>query len=77
MAGGLWQKEGQTGSDPEFPGSYGGWVKPRRVARVTGRTAHQRAIGEAGREVGTTCKGKTGSAFKACRHDVMKKHFGR
>lgn len=75
MAGGRWQKEGRTGSDPEFPGSYGGWVKPRRIAKVTSRTSQQKAIGEAGRAVGAKCKGKTGSEFKTCRHTVLAEHF--
>lgn len=77
MAGGRWQKEGQTGSDPEFPGSYGGWVKPRRIAKDTARTAQQAKIGVAGREVGKVCKGMKGSDFKTCRHEVMAKHFGK
>ena len=76
MAEGKWQKEGQTGTDKEFPGSYGGWVKPRRSVGKYAKTAQQKRVADAGREVGTECKGKTGSAFKTCRHDVMKKHFG-
>ena len=75
MAEGRWHKEGRTGSDPEAPGSYGGWVKQRRTPGKSPRTAQQMKIGVAGREVGEVCKGKTGGAFKTCRHEVMAKHF--
>jgi len=75
MAEGKWQKEGKTGSTPEAPGSYGGWVKPRRTPAKGTKTAQQRMIGEAGRAVGTKCKGKTGSDFRTCRHEVLDSLF--
>jgi len=71
-----WEKAGKEGRDPEFPGSYGGWTKHRQAPSKYVKTAQQKAVAEAGREVGKVCKGKEGTAFKECRHDVMHKHFG-
>jgi len=75
MAEGKWQKEGKTGSTPEAPGSYGGWVKPRRTPGSYPKTPQQKKVAEAGRAVGAACKGKTGSAFRTCRHEVLAEHF--
>lgn len=70
-AGSKWQKIGKSGADPSAPGSYGGYVKPRTRPSGYPTTAKQRLIGSAGRRVGEECKGKEGSAFKKCRHDIM------
>jgi hypothetical protein len=72
MAGGKaassWVKLGHQGSDPVSPGSYGGYVKMRRPPKAYPTTAQQRKIGEGGRAMGLECKGKSGAAFRECRH---------
>ena len=73
MAGGkgysAWAKLGRQGSDPVAPGSYGGWVKMRKPPGAYPTTAQQHKIGDGGRKMGEACKGKTGAAFRTCRHD--------
>ena len=73
MAGGKayspWVKLGKQGSDPVAPGSYGGYVKMRKPPKRYTTTSIQKSIGEGGRTVGEKCKGKTGAAFRACRHE--------
>ena len=65
----MWGKKGRGGS-------YAGWTKQRHAPSGYTRTAQQKKVAEAGREVGVECKGKTGATFKTCRSDVMRKHFG-
>lgn len=65
----MWGKKGRGGS-------YAGWTKQRHAPSAYTRTTAQKKVAEAGREMGKECKGKTGSAFKECRSDVMRKHFG-
>jgi hypothetical protein len=73
MAGGKaasrWVKLGHQGSDPVSPGSYGGYVKMRNPPSGYPTTAQQHKIGEGGRKMGIACKGKTGAAFRECRHE--------
>ena len=68
MATNNWSKEGQGGS-------YEGWSKARQAPRKYKTTDAQKKIAAAGRDVGKTCKGKVGSAFKECRVDVLAQHF--
>lgn len=75
-SGHKWAKPGKTGSDPVFPGSFGGYEKRRSRPSGYSTTSQQHKIGGAGREVGAKCKGKAGSDFKQCRHEVMKRAFG-
>jgi len=63
-----WVKLGHQGSDPVAPGSYGGYVKMRNPPSAYPTTAQQHKIGEGGRAMGIACKGKTGAAFRECRH---------
>lgn len=73
MAGGKafspWMRLGRQGSDPVAPGSYGGWLKMRKPPKRYTTTSIQKSIGEGGRRVGVACKGKTGAAFRQCRHE--------
>jgi hypothetical protein len=73
MAGGKaasrWVKLGHQGSDPVAPGSYGGYVKMRNPPGAYPTTPQQHKIGEGGRRMGIACKGKTGAAFRECRHE--------
>ncbi len=75
MAGGKafspWMKLGKQGSDPVSPGSYGGYVKLRRPPKKYPTTAQQKKIGEKGRAMGEKCKGKSGAAFRQCRHEAL------
>ena len=64
-----WVKLGKQGSDPVAPGSYGGYVKFRRPPSAYPTTDIQKKIGAGGRAMGEKCKGKTGAAFRACRHE--------
>jgi hypothetical protein len=66
---GVWAKAGAGGS-------YRGYKYERAAPMAYPTTAKQAAIGNAGREVGKTCKGKKGAEFKACRHGVMAAKFG-
>jgi len=66
-----WAKLGRQGSDPVAPGSYGGWVKIRKAPSAYPTTAQQKKIGEGGRAMGLACKGKTGAAFRVCRHEKV------
>lgn len=66
-----WMKLGKQGSDPVSPGSYGGWVKMRKPPRRYPTTSQQKKIGEGGRRMGKECKGKTGAAFRECRHAAI------
>lgn len=66
-----WMKLGKQGSDPVAPGSYGGYVKMRRPPSRYPTTSIQKQIGEGGRKMGVACKGKTGAAFRACRHENL------
>jgi len=75
MATSAWKKEGQVSTTPEAPGSYGGWVKGRKAPRKTPKTDQQKKIAAAGRAVGKECKGKEGSEFRTCRHEVLDKLF--
>ena len=75
MAEGKWQKEGKTGSTPEAPGSYGGWVKPRRTPSNYPKTVQQRKVADAGRAVGAECRGKKGAEFRTCRHKILAEQF--
>lgn len=63
-----WVKLGHQGSDPVSPGSYGGYVKMRKPPRSYPTTDIQKKIGEGGRKMGVACKGKSGAAFRDCRH---------
>jgi hypothetical protein len=65
----MWTKKGRGGS-------YAGWKKERHAPSSYAVTSQQKKVRDAGRDVGATCKGKKGSAFKECRSDVMRKHFG-
>ena len=75
MAGGKssspWMKRGQTGSNPQAPGSYGGWFKIRKPPRAYPTTPQQRKIGDAGRKMGKECVGKKGSDFFQCRSTAL------
>ena len=64
----MWTKKGRGGS-------YSGWKKERHAPRSYPITPQQKKVREAGRDVGKTCKGKSGSAFTECRTEVMEKHF--
>lgn len=66
-----WARLGKQGSDPVSPGSYGGYIKMRKPPSAYPTTAQQRKIGEGGREMGKNCKGKTGAAFRECRHQYV------
>ena len=68
MADSNWSKKGRGGS-------YAGWTKAREAPSKYAKTPQQKKIAAAGREVGKTCKGKTGSAFKECRIEVLEKLF--
>ena len=63
-----WNKKGKGGS-------YKGWTKSREAPSQYAKTDAQKKIAAAGRAVGKACKGKTGSAFKECRVDVLAEHF--
>jgi len=62
---GVWLKEGKGAS-------YRGYSYRRAAPRKYTKTAQQAKIGEAGRKVGAECKGKKGSDFRKCRHDILK-----
>lgn len=66
-----WMKLGKQGSDAVAPGSYGGYVKLRRPPSRYPTTSTQKAIGDGGRKMGVACKGKTGAAFRQCRHENL------
>lgn len=66
-----WVKLGKQGSDPISPGSYGGWVKMRKPPKSYPTTAQQKKIGEGGRTMGVKCRGKSGAAFRECRHEII------
>jgi len=66
-----WMRKGQSGSNAQAPGSYGGYFKQRKAPRAYPTTGQQRRIGDAGREVGKQCKGKTGSSWFECRSQVL------
>lgn len=68
-----WVKLGKQGIDPVAPGSFGGWVKMRRPPKRYATTSVQKSIGEGGRKVGIACKGKSGAAFRQCRHENIYK----
>jgi len=61
---GVWAKPGNGGS-------YRGYKYERAAPKDYPTTAHQKAIGNKGRAMGEKCKGKTGSAFKQCRHEAV------
>ncbi len=81
MAGGKtesrWFRRGRRASNPLAPGSYGGWIRERRPPSAYPDTAWQRAIADAGRDVGKACRGKRGSEWYECRSNVMRKEFPR
>lgn len=66
-----WMRRGNAGSNPIAPGSYGGYFKERKAPKGYATTGQQHRIGDAGREVGKQCKGKTGSSFYECRSQVL------
>ncbi len=70
--------KGKKGSwvKPGNGGSYRGYQYERAAPKAYKKTSGQKKVGEAGRKVGTDCKGKTGATFSQCRHDVMVSIFG-
>jgi len=71
-----WVRKGKTGSNPQAPGSYGGYWRMRQAPRAYPTTSQQQKIGNAGRAVGEKCKGQTGSAFFKCRHEAIRSVVG-
>jgi len=55
----------------------GQWFKTRKPPREYPRTPQQEKIAEAGKKVGEECKGKTGSEYVSCRHEVLVEIFGK
>ena len=60
---GMWMKPGAGGS-------YRGYLYARAAPKDYGTTAHQKEIGNRGRQM-TKCKGKKGADFRQCRHEVV------
>ncbi len=56
---------------PGAGGSYRGYMYMRAAPKDYPTTAQQKAIGNKGRAMGEKCKGKTGAAFRACRHEAV------
>ena len=52
-----------------------GWIKQRKVPEKYRKTEQKSKIAEAGKEISKECKGKKGSEFTSCRHEVLNKLF--
>jgi hypothetical protein len=61
---GMWMKPGGGGS-------YRGYLYARAAPSPYPTTDQQKRIGDKGRRVGKECAGKTGSAFRECRHAAV------
>lgn len=70
MLHGLKNKKGAW-VKPGAGGSYRSYIYVRAAPAAYPTTSQQKAIGDKGRCVGRECKGKTGSAFKECRHKCV------
>lgn len=51
------------------------WVKPRKPMSDYPETHQQKQIREAGKQISEKCKGKKGSVFRQCRHEVLAEVF--
>jgi len=53
----------------------GTWIKERKRPAPRKKTEHQKKVAKAGKLVGKRCKGKKGTEYRQCRHEVMKEVF--
>jgi len=56
---------------PGAGGSYRGYMYMRAAPKSYPTTAQQKKIGDGGRRMGKECAGKTGAAFRECRHAAV------